>query len=207
MGLIEMNFFKNYKSLFLSMSLLLTFSSVAEAKTSSNDDKYIFYKTYTNIGNLEVKDINNKTIKFSSYKGKVLLIVNVASQCGYTPQYEGLEKTYKKYKSKGFEILGFPCNDFGNQEPSGNQQILKFCKKNYGITFKLFDKVKVLGNKKSPLYNKLINAQSIVNGDVEWNFEKFLISKDGKVVKRFKSSISPESKELTKAIEAELNKK
>lgn len=201
-----MKFFKHYQKIILSSLFLIYFSEISEA-TEKQNNKYIFYKTYTNIGEMEVKDIHGKPIKFSSYKGKVLLIVNVASQCGYTPQYDGLEKVYKKYKSKGFEILGFPCNDFGNQEPGGRQEILKFCKKNYGVTFKLFDKVKILGKDKSPLYNKLINAQSIENGDVEWNFEKFLISKDGKVVKRFKSNVKPESQELKKAIESELSKK
>jgi glutathione peroxidase len=153
-----------------------------------------------------VKDMDGKTVNLSDYSGKVLLIVNVASKCGYTPQYEGLEKLYEKYKSRGFEILAFPCNDFDGQEPGTNEEIKKFCSANYNVTFRLFDKIKVLGDSRSPLYERLINNGSTENGDVKWNFEKFLISKDGKVVARFRSKIKPESEELTGEIEKELSK-
>lgn len=153
-----------------------------------------------------VKDIDGKNIKLSDYKGKVLLIVNVASKCGYTPQYEGLQKIYDQYKDKGFEILAFPCNDFKGQEPGTNQEIKEFCSANYGVTFKLFDKIKVLGDDKMPLYEMLINSESVEKGDVKWNFEKFLISKDGKVEARFRSKVKPESEEVTSAIEKLLAK-
>ena len=158
------------------------------------------------INDLVVKDMNGKEVKLSDYKGKVLLIVNVASKCGYTPQYTGLEVIYNKYKDKGFEILAFPCNDFGGQEPGTNEEIKEFCSTKYDVTFKLFDKIKVLGDERSPLYDRLINNNITEKGDVKWNFEKFLIGKDGNVVSRFRSKIKPESDEVTAAIEKELAK-
>lgn len=159
-----------------------------------------------NIFDLVVKDIDGKDVKLSDYKGKVLLIVNVASKCGYTPQYEGLQKIYEEYKEKGFEILAFPCNDFKGQEPGTNEEIKEFCTLNYGVSFKLFDKVKVLGSDREPLYERLINSESVEKGDVKWNFEKFLISKDGEIVGRFRSKVKPESEELTSEIEKYLSK-
>lgn len=158
------------------------------------------------LNNIVVKDMNGKEIKLSSYSGKVLLIVNVASRCGYTPQYKGLETIYEKYKDRGFEILAFPCNDFGGQEPGSNEEIKTFCELNYNVSFSLFDKVKVLGNDKSPLYAFLTNNPAVENGDVKWNFEKFLIDKKGNVISRFRSKVKPESDEITNAIEAELAK-
>jgi glutathione peroxidase len=134
------------------------------------------------------------------------LIVNVASKCGYTPQYEGLEAIYNKYKEKGFEILAFPCNDFGGQEPGTNEEIKTFCSSKYNVTFKLFDKIKVLGDERSPLYARLINNNVTEKGDVKWNFEKFLVDKNGNIVSRFRSKVKPESEEVTKAIEAKLAK-
>jgi len=159
-----------------------------------------------NIRDIIVKDMNGKDVNLSDYKGKVSLIVNVASKCGYTPQYEGLEKIYQKYKDKGFEILGFPCNDFGGQEPGTNEEIKDFCSLNYDVTFKLFDKIHVLGKDKSALYARLTNNTVTETGDVKWNFEKFLINKEGKIVSRFRSKIKPESDEITRTIESELAK-
>ncbi|MEB2297299.1 MAG: glutathione peroxidase, partial [Ignavibacteria bacterium] len=138
--------------------------------------------------------------------GKVLMIVNVASECGYTKQYAGLQKIYEKYNPKGFEILAFPCNDFGGQEPGTNEQIQNFCSSKFGVTFKLFDKIKVLGDERSPLYDRLINNNVTENGDVKWNFEKFIISKDGKIVARFRTKVEPASDEVISAIEGELKK-
>ena len=161
-------------------------------------------KLKDNINDIVVKDMNGKEIKLSDYNGKVLLIVNVASKCGFTPQYEGLEKIYKKYKDKGFEILGFPCNDFGHQEPGTNEEIQQFCSTKYNVTFKLFDKIKVLGNEKCPLYARLTDNSVTEKSDIGWNFEKFLIDRHGKIIARFKSKVTPESKELTSAIEKEL---
>jgi len=153
-----------------------------------------------------VKDINGNDVELSTYKDKVLLIVNVASECGYTPQYEGLQSLYDKYKFEGFEILAFPCNDFGGQEPGTNEEIQEFCSANFGVTFKLFDKIKVLGDEKVPLYEMLINNPSTENGDIKWNFEKFLISKNGEVVARYRSAVEPLSDEIVTAIETELKK-
>jgi len=162
-------------------------------------------KMKNSIYDITVKDINGKEVKLSDYKGKVLLIVNVASKCGFTPQYEGLQKIYEKYKDKGFEILAFPCNDFGGQEPGSNEEIKEFCSTNYNVTFKLFDKIKVLGNERAPLYDRLINSDNVEKGDVKWNFEKFLIDKSGTIKARFRSKVKPESEEITKEIEKLLN--
>ena len=158
------------------------------------------------ISDITVKDMNGKDIQLSEYKGKVLLIVNVASECGFTPQYEGLEKIYEKYNAKGFEILAFPCNQFGGQEPGTNEEIKNFCSSKYGVTFKLFDKIEVNGKNRSRLYAKLTENTNTEQGDIKWNFEKFLISKDGEIVARFRSAVRPESKEITDALERELAK-
>ena len=163
-------------------------------------------KKLNNISSIKVKDMNGKEIALSSYKGKVLLIVNVASACGYTPQYKGLQELYEKYKDKGLEILAFPCNDFGGQEPGTNAEIKEFCSMNYGVTFKLFDKVKILGKDKNNLYKALTDNEITGTKDVKWNFEKFLISKDGKIVSRYASKVKPMDEELVSAIEAELKK-
>lgn len=152
-----------------------------------------------NISDVKVKTMDGQEKSLSDYKGKVVLIVNVASKCGYTKQYEGLQLIYDKYKDKGFEILAFPCNDFGGQEPGTNEEIQSFCKTNYNVSFTLFDKVKVLGGDKSPLYSKLIGFEP--GDDISWNFEKFLIDKNGNVVGRYKSKVKPDSEELTTAIE------
>lgn len=158
-----------------------------------------------NIYDISVKTMEGDMKKLSDYKGKVLLIVNVASKCGNTPQYEGLEHLYEKYGSKGFEILGFPCNDFGGQEPGSNDEIRTFCETKYNVTFPLFDKIKVLGDDKSPLYDRLIN-NSEPTGDVKWNFEKFLIDKNGDIVERFGNKVQPESEGIVKSIETELSR-
>jgi len=157
-----------------------------------------------NINGISMLDMDKNKINLSDYNGKVLLIVNVASECGYTRQYAGLQEIYEKYNPQGFEILAFPCNDFGGQEPGTNEQIQNFCSSKFGVTFKLFDKVKVLGEDKSPLYERLINNSVTEKGDIKWNFEKFLISKDGKIVERFRTKVEPTSNEVITAIEREL---
>lgn len=177
-----------------SILVLLTTSIFASHNSSKGNSMD------SNIKGISVKDIDGKEIKLSGYKGKVLLIVNVASECGYTPQYEALQKIYEKYKDKGFEILAFPCNDFGAQEPGTNEEIKNLCSSKYNVTFKLFDKIKIIGKDKSPLYEILINNTDD-RGDVKWNFEKFLIDKSGNVIARFRSKVKPESEELTKAVE------
>ncbi len=157
------------------------------------------------IHNLTVKTITGEDKALKDYAGNVLLIVNLASYCGYTPQYAGLEKLHQKYKDAGLRVLGFPCNDYGAQEPGTNQEIVQFCTKNYGVTFDLFDKVHAKGPQQHPLYAQL-TSQANPPGDVSWNFEKFLVNKRGEVVGRYRSSVTPESAELTQAIERELSK-
>ena len=184
--------------------VFLTFLSLAFTGVKNNEINHETKpgnKLKDNINDIVVKDMNGKAIKLSDYNGKVLLIVNVASKCGYTPQYKGLEAIYKKYKDKGFEILAFPCNDFGHQEPGTNDEIKQFCKSKYDVTFKLFDKIKVLGDDKCSLYARLTDNSVTEKSDIGWNFEKFLIDRMGKIIK---SKVTPESKELTSAIEKEL---
>ncbi len=154
-----------------------------------------------------VKTIDEKEISLSAYKGKVLLIVNVASECGFTPQYEGLEKLYRKYKDKGFMVLGFPSNQFGKQEPKSNKEIHFFCQGTYDVTFDMFAKVDVNGDNAIPLYNYLKQEQSGVlwTEAIKWNFTKFLIDREGHVIKRYGSSTKPQS--IAKDIEELLEDK
>jgi glutathione peroxidase len=160
----------------------------------------------SNIEKISVKDIDGKEVKLSDYKGKVLLIVNVASYCGFTKQYAGLEEIYKNYKNEEFEILAFPCNQFGNQEPGTNEEIKNFCSSKFDVSFRLFDKIDVNGKNKSPLYAILTDNDITGKGDIKWNFEKFLIDKKGNVIARFPSSVEPTSNELISAIEKVLSK-
>ena len=153
---------------------------------------------------IPLKDINGKDTSLKAYQGKVLLIVNVASKCGYTPQYKSLEATYRKYKAQGLEVLGFPCNQFGGQEPGTNEEIKTFCSTKYDVTFPLFDKLEVKGPGQHPLYAALSGKESPFPGDVKWNFGKFLVGRDGKLIKRWDSKATPDGKEITEAIEAAL---
>jgi glutathione peroxidase len=153
------------------------------------------------IYDIAVKDIDGKPATLSAYKGKVILIVNVASHCGFTPQYKALEATYNKYADQGFVILGFPCNQFGEQEPGTDEEIKQFCTSKYFITFPMFDKIEVNGANRHPLYELLAGKDSPFPGDITWNFNKFLIGKDGKILNRFDSKITPDSAEITAAIE------
>jgi len=156
------------------------------------------------IYDLKLKDIDGKDVTLAAYKGKVLLIVNVASKCGYTKQYTALEATYQKYKDQGFVVLGFPCNQFGGQEPGTNEEIKEFCTSKFSVTFPLFDKLDVNGKDRAPLYTLLAGEASPFPGDIKWNFNKFLIGKDGKILNRFESKVTPESTEMTSAIETAL---
>jgi glutathione peroxidase len=158
-----------------------------------------------NISDITVTTINGEQKQLSQYAGKVLLIVNVASYCGYTSQYEGLEKLSQEYKDKGFCILAFPCNDFGTQEPGSNEEIMQFCTSKYNVTFEMFDKVQAKGSQQHPLYTRLTHAVEPV-GDISWNFEKFVVNKQGEAIARFKSSVKPYSPELIATIESELVK-
>ncbi|MGL4465096.1 MAG: glutathione peroxidase [Planctomycetia bacterium] len=155
-----------------------------------------------------VKSIDGKPVELSKYKGKVVLVVNVASQCGLTPQYEKLQGLHDKFSDKGLAVLGFPSNDFGSQEPGSDSEIQQFCTANYGVKFDMFSKVAVKGSGAAPLYDYL-TAQKIdgKTGPISWNFEKFLIGRDGKVVARFAPRVDPDSAEVMKAVETELAKK
>jgi len=152
-----------------------------------------------------LNSIEGKPAPLADYKGKVILIVNVASRCGYTPQYSGLEATYEKYKDKGFVILGFPANNFGAQEPGTNDEIKTFCTRKYNVTFPMYAKISVKGADKAPLYSYLTEQTGPgMAGDIKWNFTKFLIDRNGKVVQRFEPEVTPDSKEVTGAIEKQL---
>jgi len=179
------------------------------------------------IYDIPVEKISGEAGSLGEFKGSVLLIVNVASKCGLTPQYEALEKVYERYKDKGLVVAGFPANDFKQQEPGSNQEIQSFCTLNYGVSFPLFSKIMVVGQQKHPLYAALIAAQpdAICPGgnpfraqlkgwgvptteepEISWNFEKFVVSRSGDVVKRFTPETSPDDAELVAAIEVELAK-
>jgi glutathione peroxidase len=159
------------------------------------------------IYSIPLKDIDGKPTSLKASKGDVLLIVNVASKCGYTPQYTGLEALYEKYKAKGFAVLGFPCNQFGGQEPGTDEQIKQFCSSKYQVTFPLFDKLEVNGPNRHPLYVRLAGDASPFPGDIKWNFTKFLIGRDGKILKRFDSKVKPDSAELVQSVEQALSGK
>ena len=153
-----------------------------------------------------LKSIDGKPAPLSEFKGKVVMLVNVASKCGYTPQYTGLEALYEKYKDRGFVIVGIPANNFGGQEPGTNEEIKTFCKSKYSVTFPMMAKVSVKGEDQTLLYQFLTSAQtnSQFAGDIKWNFTKFLVSKDGKIVNRFESKVTPEDPQVISAVEQEL---
>jgi glutathione peroxidase len=158
----------------------------------------------SNVLDFTLNSIDGKPAPLTQYQGKVVLIVNVASRCGYTPQYTGLEKVYEKYKDQGFVILGFPANNFGAQEPGTNEEIKTFCSSKYNVTFPMYSKISVKGADIHPLYQFLTTNPGTA-GDVKWNFTKFLVGKDGKVIARFESAVTPESPEVTSAIEKALH--
>ena len=156
---------------------------------------------------LALKDIDGRNTSLKSWQGRVVLMVNVASKCGFTPQYKALEAVYEKYKDKGFVVLGFPCNQFGHQEPGTGAEIRQFCSSTYNVTFPLFDKIEVNGPHRAPLYAVLAGEGSPFPGDIKWNFTKFLLGRDGRVLKRFESRTAPDSPEVIAAIETALTAK
>jgi len=159
----------------------------------------------SDIYSIKDKTIKGEDFKMADLKGKTVLVVNIASQCGYTPQLDGLEALYNKYKAKNFVVLGVPTNDFGGQTPEDDKSMLEFCQKNYNVTFPVLTKKTVQGKEKRELYKYLTEQTSKeYKGEIDWNFEKFLISKDGKVIGRFKSKVKPDDKELTSKIESSL---
>lgn len=152
-----------------------------------------------------LNSIDGQPAPLSSYKGKVVLLVNVASQCGYTPQYTALEATYEKYKDKGFVILGFPANNFGAQEPGTNEEIKTFCSRKYSVTFPMYSKISVKDPDQAPLYTYLTkNTGAGIAGEIKWNFTKFLVDRNGNVVQRFEPAVTPDSPEVIAAIEKQL---
>ncbi|HBQ61044.1 MAG TPA: glutathione peroxidase [Balneolaceae bacterium] len=175
---------------------LLLISIMAISMNTTKDSIYDF----------KMKDIDGNDVSLSDYKGKVILIVNVASKCGFTSQYEGLQELYEAYKDEGFVILGFPANNFKGQEPGSNEEIKQFCTLEYGVEFPMFSKVSVKGDDQSDFFKYLTEqSNQDFEGDIKWNFEKFLISKDGDVLRRYRSNVEPMSSDIVDAIEKELN--
>ena len=152
----------------------------------------------------KLSHLDGEETSLAEHKGKVLLIVNVASRCGFTKQYSGLEKLYREYEGKGFEICGFPCNQFGKQEPGSDKEIKEFCTANFGVTFPMYSKIEVNGAGRHSLYETLVGKDSPTKGNVKWNFTKILVGRDGKPIDRFGSLTSPSSTKLRKAIEKAL---
>lgn len=152
-----------------------------------------------------LNSIDGKPAPLAAYKGKVVLLVNVASQCGYTPQYSALEAIYEKYKDQGFVILGFPANNFGAQEPGTNEEIKTFCTRKYSVSFPMYSKISVKGGDQAPLYSYLTKETGAgIAGEIQWNFTKFLVDRNGTVIERFEPAVTPDSREVTTAIEAQL---
>lgn len=152
----------------------------------------------------ELNRLNGESESLEDYKGHVVLMVNVASKCGFTPQYEGLEKLYETYHEQGFDVLGFPANNFGQQEPGTDIEISEFCTKNYGVTFPMFSKISVKGEDIHPLYKKLTTQPEPIGGEVRWNFQKYLVDRDGNVVRKFDSAIKPNDPRVLEAIKTYL---
>jgi glutathione peroxidase len=177
-------------------SFLLIGAPDADSKTNSVLD-------------FKMRDIDGNNVKLKKYKGNVLLVVNTASKCGYTPQYEGLQATFDKFKSRGFYVLGFPANNFGGQEPGTEAEIKEFCTTKYKVTFPMFAKISVKGDDQDPLYKFLTGKETNpqFGGDITWNFNKFLIDRDGKVVARFTSKDKPDGEAVSAAIEKYLSEK
>jgi glutathione peroxidase len=190
------------KGMILGLAAAVALAAACRADDKPKGDK---------VGPLDHKleGLDGKELDLGQYKGKVVLLVNVASECGYTPQYKGLQGLHDTYSKAGLVIVGVPSNDFGKQEPGSNAEIKKFCDTNYKITFPMAAKVVVKGDKKAPLYKFLTEKETNPKfaGEVGWNFEKFLIGRKGEVVGRFKSSVEPDSEQLASAIKAELDGK
>ena len=180
----------------LLRSLLAVSCTLLMAATASAADASLY--------DIPLKDIDGKDTSLKTYAGKPILIVNVASKCGFTRQYTGLEELWRKYKDKGLIVVGFPSNDFGGQEPGTNEEIKKFCSSKFDVTFPLFDKLHTKGAEQHPLYAALTGPTSPVPGPVKWNFNKFLVGKDGKIIARYDSKIEPNDATLAQAIDAAL---
>jgi glutathione peroxidase len=209
-------FMKRIASVVIASVLCLTLASPLLFAEKGDKEKKSEEKTAEKKGDEKVgpalsftmDSLDGKPVKLSKYAGKVVLMVNVASKCGLTPQYDELEELHEKYHDKGLAVLGFPANEFGKQEPGSNQEIAEFCKKNHGVEFDMFSKVVVKGEGKCELYQFLTSKEKNgkFGGEIGWNFEKFLLNKHGEVVARFAPQVKPDAPEVIKAIEAELAK-
>lgn len=194
----------NKNLVLLSLSIIVV-SSILLAKNFTPTPSALMAKS---IHEFSVKNIDGQEVKLSAYKGKVALVVNVASKCGYTPQYDGLQAIYTKYKDQGLVVLGFPANNFMGQEPGTNEEIKTFCQTKFNVSFPLFAKISVKGDDIHPLYQFLTSKESNPEfaGNITWNFNKFLVDQNGKVIARFETKEKPEGEKITQAIEAALKK-
>jgi glutathione peroxidase len=186
--------------------LVVTSASLALTRLNKSPAKESVKMAEKSVLEFTMKNIDGKDVKLDEYRGKVLLIVNVASKCGYTPQYEGLESTYRKYKDQGLVVMGFPANNFLGQEPGTNEEIKTFCKTRYDVTFPMFAKISVKGDDIHPLFRFLTSKETNpeFSGDISWNFNKFLVDRTGKVVDRFSTREKPESEKIALAIDKAL---
>lgn len=182
------------KKILTLFSALLVLTNLFSQKTAKSGDK----KSPKSIHSYVVKDINGNNFKFSELKGKKILIVNTASKCGFTPQFEALQEIYEKYKDQNFVIVGFPSNDFMNQDPGTNEEIYNFCTKNYGVTFPMMSKVVVTGKKKNPIYKFLTDEKlnGVISTSVQWNFQKYLIDENGYLVKMLGPRVKPDDPQI-----------
>lgn len=184
---------KNFIIIVIMALAIAGCSSVKKnGESEKNANQVALNSTTQTFYDFSALNMQGKEIKLSDYKGKIVLVVNTASKCGFTPQFADLEELYKKYSSRGFVVLGFPSNQFANQDPGSNEEILEFCKANYGVTFPMFEKIDVNGENAHPVYTYLKN--SVPNAEpekIKWNFTKFLIGKDGKTLKRYESRVKP----------------
>ena len=192
------------------LTLTLTASLIADEKNAVNDaadneKKADEQKAPTSVHDFNMKSLEGKDVDLAKYEGKVLLVVNVASQCGATPQYKQLQALHEKYSSRGLVVMGFPCNQFGAQEPGSAKQIREFCTQRYAVKFPMFAKIDVNGEKQSPLYS-FLKTSAKDQSNIGWNFEKFIVGKDGRVSGRFSTRVRPDAPEVLKLLEEELSK-
>jgi len=189
----------NSRIALIASCIVLTVAAIGNGKPASEPGTRSIY-------DFTMNDIDGKRVNLADFKGKVVLVVNVASRCGFTPQYEGLQKLYLKYQQQGFVILGFPANNFGFQEPGTNAEIKSFCSAKYNVTFPIFSKISVKGDDIDPLYKYLTDKGSNpqYGGDIKWNFNKFLIDRQGNIVARFEPQVKPDGDEMVQAIEKAL---
>jgi glutathione peroxidase len=186
----------NTRSLALATAIF-----AASIGVSLETDRAVAEEAAKELLDLSARRLGGSEEPLSRYRGEVLLIVNTASECGYTPQYAGLQTLYERYREKKFSVLGFPSNDFGEQEPGDDRQIGAFCKSNYGVEFPMFSKVRVLGSDAHPVYAYLTSLPAPIGGAVEWNFQKYLVDRNGKVAARFESDTEPDDPALVSALE------